>query len=194
MKIGELSFDSLTNISASNRWVGDAHTDRRIYTDGVLIYKLWSRLYIEGQTFVQGDVYLPVSKPTCLHGFDVNFYREDIAAAFKEFIEDEDGYILGYITSVGMPILRFDDIDGIYLKDIESFLERVWDRCLETDWIPSDICIKNMVKCGDQISLIDYDTHFSRVSQLDVQFEKLEGCLRMHTAPFVRGCVKGFLK
>lgn len=185
MLLEQIDFSSLTDKTKAHRWgAGDPLLDRHIYSDGKFWYKIWDRRYTANLRAVRGNTYdLLSSANNSLHGFDVGFYDNECASAFCEFIHDHEGVLRGYITKHGDPLSK---------AAADSFLLRTFAKCLETGWVPTDVCHNNLVLIDDRISFIDYDSHFTSLADLDRDFELAEGSLRSHVYSLFRGLVYSY--
>lgn len=184
MPISELDLSLLEDCTSTERWGANTPRDRKLYRDTRFWYKLWGPDFLRSSPYVVGSKFIklgPLAKKP--QGFDVGLYTQETAAAFVEFISDEGGTVLGYVTKRG-------DHSKVVTDD---FILKVFEACRTSGWLYSDFCFNNVISVDGQLSLIDFDTHLSKMDCLDLEFEREKGGLRPHVFPGFRDLVEAYI-
>lgn len=177
-----LDLKKLQMRSSDSRWgAGDPYRDRLLYCDAEYWYKVWDPKYIQALPIAIGERFLRrSSQNNTLPGFDLGVFNEDVASAFVDFIIDDNENLCGYVTKRGEPPSVI----------AHSFAQMFAERCINAGWIYSDFCHNNMIDINGKISLIDFDSHFTKLADLSIPFEKEKGCLREHVHSVFRDIIE----
>ena len=189
MLLADLDLTALEEKSAPDRWgKDDPELDRRTFFDPQrqLYFKVWGSMYSAHRRFISGNGAWAADIRT-VFGFEVGFFSAENCAALLEFIHDGDGFVRGYVTRAGQPLL---DTENALM---DRFLDETKKATERSGFVHNDVCYNNLILVGDRISFIDFDTVFSDLERLDVPFESKWGALRPHVlseySEFVTGLV-----
>ncbi len=86
----------------------------------------------------------------------------------------------GYVTKTGT---EPDVVPG-------SFAREIFDACVRTGWVFSDLGRKNVIIIDGRPSLIDFDTHLVTLKGLNIESEEKRGALRPHVSPVFRDLLR----
>ena len=185
MQLSEINFGNLKNCTPENRWGAGTTRDRFLYCDAEFWYKTWGEGYLSQSPYgAAGELRKHRSLLQKPHGFEVGLFVPEISAAFQGFIYDENNNVRGYITKAGAQPKRIS----------ENFIEAVYQACINCGWAYADFCFNNVIETEGQLSLIDFDTHLSEISTMDIGFEEKNGALRPHIFSKFSEQLKGYLK
>lgn len=183
VRLSELNLASLQNRTDPNRWGIGTARDRHLYSDEKYWYKIWGKDFLRSSLYVSGTEYKGIGHLRQPHGFEVGLFPPHLSKGFVCFIEDDEGLIRGYVTKAGK---ISDYVPSDFAKD-------VFDSCIRTGWVFSDLGNKNVVIIDGQHSLIDFDTHLVSLEALDIAFEEEKGCLRPHVSPEFRALLRKYI-
>lgn len=186
MRLSEIDFRSLEEVSSLNRWGAGSSRDRRIYRNGDRWYKVWGEHYLDASVYASaGQFHSHVPRLRRPHGFELGLFTQSNSPAFLCDLYDDFGNVRGYVTRAG------SRVSSSTLSD--SFVDMFFQQCLDLGWIYSDFCFKNLVQVDEGVSLIDFDTHLTKVATVDAEFERLKGALRPHVEERFRNRVESMV-
>jgi hypothetical protein len=175
-RLESLDLSRFQERSSPERWgAGEAERDRRVFFDPEreLYVKVWSPLYEDYRRVYHGLTEVVLEQQE-IFGLAIGFFDELTASALADTIVDEEGRCRGYVTRSGEPL------ESDTTAEFEEFLEAVKNATARTRFAHTDVCYNNLVRIGGRISFIDFDTVFTHVPLIDVEFETEWGCLREH--------------
>jgi Phosphotransferase enzyme family len=175
-RLESIDLDVLEDRSSPDRWgAGDPERDRRVLYDPARDYyvKVWGPLYEDHRRIYHGRTEV-VLEEQHVFGLAIGFYDDAIASALVDTIVDEHGRCRGYATRAGAPL------ETSRTPEFEVFLDAVKAATARTRFAHTDVCYNNLVLVDGRISFIDFDTVFTHVPLIDVEFESEWGCLREH--------------
>ncbi|WP_298334892.1 hypothetical protein [uncultured Erythrobacter sp.] len=169
-------------MTSDDRWGADTPRDRHVYCDDTYWYKVWGPDYLAKSGCFYGNQYKLLGDIKEPHGFAVGFFSENIASAFVSYIYDENEKVRGYVTRAGT-------MSQVIPND---FVEAVFNACVRSGWVFSDLGWKNVITVDGRPSLIDFDSHLASLAHLDLEFEEASGALRPHVAPRFRKLLRSY--
>ncbi|MEM1051360.1 MAG: hypothetical protein AAGI28_04620 [Pseudomonadota bacterium] len=183
MKLSDIDFSSLRNMTSDDRWGAGTPRDRHVFCDHAYWYKTWGNEYLSKSGCVYGNRHKTLGGAKEPHGFEVGLFCEDIASAFVSYIYDEDENVRGYVTRAGT------------MSEVipTEFVDAVFNACVKSGWVFSDLGWKNVITVDGRPSLIDFDSHLASLEHLDVEFEEASGALRPHVAPRFRTLLRSYI-
>ena len=180
MLLRDVDTTRLQIYTPANQWGKGTDRERLIYRDDRYWYKIWGENYLKETPYSSAGCFKKFShQPVYPHGFEIDFFTPEISTAFKEFIYDNTGVVRGYITLAG------NQPKVIH----KNFISAVFASCIKTGWIYSDFCWNNIIEINGNLSLIDFDTHFTKISTFVPEFEKDYGALRGHVIDEYRNLI-----
>jgi hypothetical protein len=162
MQLSDLDLASMDDRSSADRWgADDPKLDRRVYFHNDLWYKVWPREYTLSQYYISCGDEIPVGLDGTLLGFYVGYFNQAIAPAFVDFIHDDSGFVRGYVTR-----------NGHVVENIPvDFARQTALRAIATGWVMADIRAANVIEFDGTLSLIDFDSQFTRLDTFDLRHE-----------------------
>lgn len=149
-------------------------------------FKLWNSAYKANyNVYSVGKEFIPFDGNQ-LHCQAVGFLDHELSSAFIDNVYHNDE-LIGYVSKKGSHIDEYLAPNGSYRSDFIDFMIKICMRARFTGWIPSDICHNNVVSVNGTFSLIDYNSHLTKLDSMDYDFELKHGVLRDHIYPFIRG-------
>jgi SAM-dependent methyltransferase len=186
MQLSDLNLSAMEERSAPGRWgAGNVHQDRRLYYKDDLWFKVWAPEYIQSQAYRSGVTYIELGpKNNELVGFRVGYFDKSNSSALVDFIYDETGVLRGYICRAGkiLPALP------------REFLRAAARKATETGWVMADLVAENVIEVAGQLSFIDYDARFCELRELDIEYERANGCFAGFRDPYYAGLLEGFVE
>lgn len=173
MKFDDLPFEEWTRYPFKLAWgEGDKDQEREFFTNKGLMYKLWSSQYVIKDLYVSNGEYHKwdyADRSKSIASLDSGFINKEISPALVDLIW-KGNFCVGYITTIGKKIDIIPD----------AFYKKILEQSIATGYLYMDFCSKNICENGGVYSLIDYDTPLTRLSTLNLDFERKSGVLRKH--------------
>lgn len=172
----DIGFADLVDVTPARTWGKGTPRERSLFRDTNYFYKIWGPDYLSSTVYSDHGSFHHHPEPLQLpHGFEVGLYSAANSSAFVGHIYSNEGSVRGYVTKAGEK-----------KRISQEFAELVFEACVSVGWVYSDFCANNVTMVDGRLSLIDFDTHLSRIEGMSVAFEQTHGALRSHVDPYFR--------